>query len=243
MRSLAIILSWIILVWGCATTYELKGTPAENVAVEFQSGELIQKVFKTNLVAAKVFKSEVRSDRKGAFVIAVGNLTQTPLTISPNCVRLETEGTPVKIYNYSELKDEVEKKARQQAAALVLMGMGAAMQAAKPQYSWGTLTAWGPGGSVQGTYSGYTYDPARAAAAQAIIGASIANQINALEASKTSELQIVEAVVREHTLYPGQTYTGLVVFEPPTGKDRQNIILKVDLPPDIYEFRFLYAKK
>jgi hypothetical protein len=244
MRALIVVLVFGCLFIGCSKTYELKGGPSENVSTEYKSGELIQKSFKTgSSVAAKVYKSDVRTDKKGAFVVAIVNTTQAPILITPNCISVECDGQPVKIYNYAELKDEVDKRARQQSLAVALMGMGASMQAAQPKYSYGTATAWGPGGFAQGTYSGYTYDPSQVAATQALIGANMANQINAIESSRASDSQIVEAVVREHTLNPQQMYAGLVVFEPPKGKDQQNIRLRVNLPPDTHEFSFSYAKK
>jgi hypothetical protein len=184
MRALIVVLVFGCLFIGCSKTYELKGLPSENVSTEYKSGELIQKSFKTYAVAAKVYKSDVRTDRKGAFVVAMVNTTQTPILITPNFISVECDGQPVKIYSYAELKNEVDKRARQQSMAMALMGMGAAMQAAQPKYSYGTATAWGPGGFAQGTYSGYTYDPSRVAATQAVIGASMANQINAIEASR-----------------------------------------------------------
>ena len=244
MGPLALILACFCLVCGCASTYELKALPSENLSTEYNSGKLIQKSFKTNSsVAAKVFKSNVRTDKKGAFVISVVNLSQAPILITPGCISIECDGQPVRIYSYAELKDEIDKRARQQALAAALMGLATAMQAALPQYTYGTVNAWGTGGFAQGTYSGYTYDPGSVAATQALIGASMANEVNAIEASRSSDSKIIDAILQEHTLYTQQMYAGLVIFEPPKDKDQQNIRLKVNLPPDIHEFNFSYTKK
>jgi len=237
MVFLAVVLA-LVCFSGCATTYELRALPSDKVSMEYKSGELIQKSFKTNAVAVKVFKSKVSTAKKGGFVVAIANLSQSPILFSPKCISIEADGRQVKIYSYEELKKEIEQRARQLALATVLLGMGAAMQVNRPQY--GTITAWGPGGFSSGTYS--IYDPASVAATQAMIGANMVSQINAIENMRNSDLQIVETVLREHTLYPQETYAGLVVFEPPKEKNKQTITLKITLGSDVHEFKFLYSK-
>jgi hypothetical protein len=244
MVQIAIIIALVCLMCGCASTYEIKALPSDNISTEYKSGELVQNSFKTNTsVAAKVFKSKVSTQGEGAFVIAIVNLSQAPILITPGCISVESDGQPVKVYSYAELKDLVERRAKQQALAAVLMGLSLSMQAAQPQYTYGTVNVFGTGGFAQGIYSGYTYNPSQVSTNQALIRAIMANQISAIESSKSSDLLLIEEVIREHTLNPQQMYGGLVVFEPPKGKDQQIITLKVNLPPDIHEFSFSYVKQ
>lgn len=151
------------------------------------------------------------------------------------------------VFSYQDLMQAERDRQSAAAFAAALGGIGRSMQASQAGYSYnsGTYGGYGSGyGSSYGSYSGYSYDPAKAQAAQnaarSETDADFA-RIKAEGAQNTAELN--RTILKMQTVTPGQWYGGSIIVQMPKPQDKAvpvNVV--VNLGGERHEFKYLYEK-
>ncbi|MEW6237907.1 MAG: hypothetical protein AB1656_21170 [Candidatus Omnitrophota bacterium] len=252
MKLFGILFSFIIMLQGCATTLALHPQPSNDQKIIYLKGvsSLVSK--KNNTVIVSTSESTHMSNIRPKFIIGVCNDTKEPFNFSiEDNITATVNGEAWKVYTYEELVEEVR---RAQSAALIgaaLFGMGRSMQASQAgyQYQSGSFnTSYyntsGYSGYGYGSYSGYTYNPAAAAQAQAEANAITRDEINYITESTNQTLNYMgQNILQKNTVFPGMLYGGYVLIcFTKIPKDINDIHICVTLLSEEHEFIYSESK-
>lgn len=152
---------------------------------------------------------------------------------------------PLKVYSYEELKAEEESRATAEAIAIALGGFGRSMQAANAGYQngYGSFNSYNAyGGPSYGTYSYSSYNPALAQAAQNAAQAQTELELSNASAQSRANMEYLNgAILKDHTLLPGETHGGIVEVQLPSfagAKTSIPLLMTVEANGEEHNFLF-----
>lgn len=231
---------------GCSTTAQLTPQPGNQQLLRYDDGKPVLVSFAKSQVAIIQEAQTFESNGRANVVVAVANGTMTPFNFSPSDITFEFNGEMQHVYTYDELLSEQKSREAWSAVALALAGVSNAMAASNQGYSYtsGNVTARGPGGTAYGTFSGYTYDPSKAAAARARASAQTQADFDALARSSSETRAMLKSeILKLNTVSPQSLVGGKVVFDiPPPNDSPTPALLRVRTGDEVHEFRFMYSK-
>ena len=143
----------------------------------------------------------------------------------------------MKVFSHEELIKEEKNRQRWLLVAAAISGAAESYSASQSGYSnhsgsySTTINSGNQTYNTSGTYQGRTYDPNQARIASEIAAQKNANRVNAIRydsALKTSRLD--NSVARRNTIFPGQSYTGIVVFDAPRIQSGETRSYTVNIP-------------
>jgi len=184
---------------------------------------------KGSIVMIRPASRQFQSGGRPVFVVGVYNAGTTPIDFSVRNVAVTQSvnetAIPLKVFSYEELV--TEERTRQVVSAMlvgVAAGANAAAASSAGYYnSSGTVqtTTYGRHGTYTstGTYHSSGYSPALAAAAQARAAAQNEAMISATVEQGRQNLAVLErAVIKDHTVLPGEWYGGQLHVSPPASE-------------------------
>ncbi|MBI4799771.1 MAG: hypothetical protein HY794_13795 [Desulfarculus sp.] len=206
---------------------------------------------KRSIVAVRPSANTYTSRQRPTFIVSVFNRADKPIVFSTEDISASVAGSPLKVFTYDELVAEIEKQRKMAAIAAALAGASQAMNAAQAgtQYHYGSYNTSYYGGSGNyvsgyGTYSGYTYNPAAAAQAQAAANAQMTENLSNINASANVALSdLGRTILKKESVLPHAWYGGLVEVQQTPVPDSSNIIyLKVIFDDEEHNFEFTQTK-
>ncbi len=228
----------------CGTTVQLAPQADATEHVFYADGHPVMISSKVNSVSVGLNSEVFRYNDRVTFFVGVRNMTATPIDFSPSNVTFRVGAEQSKVYSYDELVAEENRREGWQAFALGLAAAGRAMSAASAGYSttYGTASVYSPSGSAYGTYSGTTYDPAKAAIAQQAANAETREEFSqAANEQAAARVFLQQTILKRNTVLPGQTVSGGVVADLPSPDDHpEDALVTVHLNGESYFFRFNY---
>ena len=250
-----------VLLAGCSTYGTLTPISGANQRVVVEDGHDVLYSKKENLVAVAVPGTFESNARMKAYV-QVGNGTQTEFLFSPEQIQVISNcGTSFEkathVYTYEELIAEERSKQMWMAIAAAFSAAGNSMAAANSGYSYqsGTYSGnyygnvYGTGmtnysGNFVGSYSGYTYDPAKAQMAQDI--AEMKNQQlmqSIMQNSQSAMYELSRTILKENTVLPGNICGGLIEMDTPSVSDDSTYMqITVTTGGEEHVFKYLIDK-
>ena len=142
---------------------------------------------------------------------------------------------------------EIKRAQMWAAIGAGLQAAGESMQASQSAYStsttMGTVNSYGTYGSAYGTYSGTTttYDPAKAAAAQAQVNENNRRRINDIANATNSATAEAELLLRRTTLGPDHFHTATILIDAPKVTPAA-IQIAINVAGEVHVFDFSYEK-
>ncbi len=216
---------------GCAAPQKVVLTAAPDQQAIVRNGVPVLASNKKHLVMLRPNSRLMGGNARPAFTLIVRNQGRAPETLQEASIRawqvIGGKHVVVRVYRYDDLMEEEQTRQKIAAFGVALSGFGRAMSAASAGNvtTTGTVTAQGPYGTTYGTYSGSTYDPARAQAAQSIASAETRADFERLQAQGEANLQALDTtILKDNTVMPGEWYGGTIILAAPAksehgGKD------------------------
>jgi hypothetical protein len=208
--------------------------PGDHQRVEYIDG---QKVLFADGVSASVAVTYLPGDSKRGWVaVTVRNVSPEAFVVEERSLSASSGEKPLTVFTHDQLMKEQKRREAWNAVAAGLAAAGNSMNAANAgnSYSYGTYrgqtnaSAYGSGGyaygtaNTTGTYSGYTYDPSKAAAAQASANAQNQQMIDRMQAQHQQQrAAISERTLRANTVSPGEYISGQILIQLPK-RSRKN---------------------
>lgn len=230
-RALGALLVATILAACQTTTPEISFVAYKGQSLYYRDGHQVvtsgeNGEVKALLVTPGVGRIEVLIQANNHFDVAQN---MSPRMLVAGYVVPGQQGTvPLKVYSHQELRAELEKRQKWATFGAAMGAMGNSMNAANA----GTSTTYGTiSGDVNGTYTGTTYDSAAASAAQSRANAENAQNIAALRSQQSSEMNQLETqYMQDHTIFPGESYAGIVVLDAPPIKKGEGTTMLIAVP-------------
>ncbi|WP_157132769.1 hypothetical protein [Marinobacter algicola] len=178
-------------------------------------------------------------------VLYLENRSDEPLTVSINDITLQQDERQILLRSYAELEQQYIKQAQSRRTAIALGALAQSLSASQPTTtsSYGSGTAYGPGGTVNyyGSSTTYSRDPAASAAAQAQIQSSAQSGIANIRSDLQQNLNSLEGYLQTTTVFPGQTFMGRFQSAMTTFDQRPESFytFTVELGEESYEFTFV----
>ena len=226
-----------VFLSGCSTYGHLTPIAGENQRIIIEDGHEVLYSRKDNLVAVALPYTFEANSRMRAYV-QVGNGTEFDFLFSPEKIYATyNSGTEFEkdahVYTYEELVAEEQSRQMWMAIAAAISAAGNSMAAANSGYSYqsgmysgnyyGNIYGSGMNsysGNFVGSYSGYTYDPAKAQMAQDI--ADIKNQQlmqSVMQNSQSAMYELSNTILKENTVLPGSICGGQIEMDSPSVSD------------------------
>jgi hypothetical protein len=246
MLRLLVLASIAFVATGCTTYSSL--SPAGGGDVEYQSGMPVV-VSRKDASVVQVMPAQqfFEGNSRIRVWVNVANRSGEPVDFDVGNVTANDAKRSVGVYTYEQIAREIKRQAMWAAIAQGMQAAGQSMQAANAghstSYSSGTVQARNSyGTTAYGTYQGSTttYNYAAAQAAQAQVDANNRTRMAEIAATQESQLASAERIVRRTTVRGGESYTGLLVLDAPTGEPRA-LSLRIGVGSDVHEIRFNYV--
>jgi hypothetical protein len=191
-----------------------------------------------SLVIARPATRQFQAGRRIAYVVGIYNLTRGNLLFSVSNVRVGqlrngqiAQG--LRVYTYEELAGEERNR---QVARALFAGLAAganSYSASRAGYYNSNATVYGPAGVSNVSITGY--DPAAAVIAQSNAAAQNDAMIaSTIERGRQNLDALEKSVIKDNTIFPGEWYGGVLVFDPPQG-EQKNYRIIIPLGPDIHQ--------
>lgn len=230
----------------CASSMSLEPWPPFSQEIVFQRGSATVVSSGATTVHVGPAASILDSSSRMRFHVAIHNTTEATLDFSTANIRaVQADGsTPLQVISAEQLQAEIDDGIRSQKIAAALGMMGNALNAANAGYqsTYGTVSAYGPGGYTQGTYTATSYNAGAAVAAQAQANAMNQNLIQNVRNAEADAAQFMSTVLQRHTLAPGTWYGGIVEIVPPTDKKLgQDFQIVITAAGEEHQARFRYG--
>lgn len=155
----------------------------------------------------------------------------------------------LKVYTFDELVEEENERAAMEAVSIALSQMGDALAATNAGYQTGHGTFSTVGSPSGPTFRVYGHSEYNFAAAQAARNAAEAkNTARANQAMDMHEANMVglkATILKEHTLLPGETYSGIVKIDLPsfaTTDAPVPIVIDIEAGNETHRFVYKLAK-
>ncbi len=213
----------VVLVSGCVTPLaRMDPLPAATQEVEYRNGtptvvsrgplEDVAIAPSANGTGRYEFTTHV------ALLVGIRNRSDRRIEVSESSVSVTVSGFPARVLKATEIEDSIRSSAASAQAANAIAGTlnaMAATQAGRTTYT----------GTVAGAPVYVTANDA-GAGADAVRGAAEDTRARALaiQAAEQQQLATVAGVFQRNTVRPGESYQGLVVFEP--GRDSACVEMK-----------------
>lgn len=258
MRILAIIFLCLSL-FGCASQVRVDPLLSTDQERIFRDGvpAVISKKGLVVLVAPAAVIRESKDQPK--FVVSVANTTQASFDLDTTNFIALLDGKPLKVFTHAEIERDIKSKQAWSAVAVAMSGAmqaASAQQAASNSYTSGTYRSNTQGNfnsygrsniygsynaSTNGTYSGWTYNPAAGQAAANAVNAQTNSQLNMLQQQGQAALnEAARNMLKITTVAPGTSYGGQIVlasFEVP--ESGVNLELTVVVAGEEHKFQFI----
>ena len=249
----------LFLIQGCATTLQLQPVSSNDQKTYYEEGQEVVISPEKYIVAVKPATISYTSEQRPTFVVSVFNPTSDPIVFSTENIKASLGDQVLKVFTYEELVTEVKKHRTLAAFAVALSGAVQSYNASRAgyQYQSGTVNTnyygnyYGSSGYGNysgygtGTYSGYTYDPAAAAQAQAAVNDQTAQQMKAVTSAANNSLTDLEnTILKKNTVFPQTWQGGYVELEKCYhGKsERTPISLDINIEGENHHFEFKQAR-
>jgi hypothetical protein len=203
---------------GCASTetVQFQAKPTQQAMVRDGQAAIVSRL-KSSIVMVRPASRQFRSGARPVFVVAINNLTNTPLDFRVANVEVTQfvngQSAALKVVTYEELVSE--ERTRQVFAAIGtgLAAAGNAYNASQAGYYNAHSTVYTPRGTYQVNTNGYS--PTAAAVAQANANAQNEAMISAtIERGQANLVNLERAVIKDNTLMPGEWYGGQLHIQP-----------------------------
>jgi hypothetical protein len=199
-----------------------------------------------SLVLVRPARRQFESNQRPIFVLAMYNLTGTPLQFAATSVsvaQIEQGGQirPLRVYTYDELVAEEQRRQTVRAIGAGLAMAGNSMSAASAGYYNGTATVYGPYGASTVNVRGY--DPTAAAIAQSTAAAQNEAMIaNTVAIGQRNMDALERSVIKDDTLLPGEWYGGQIQFDPPNGSSAKSYVITLRVGADTHQVAVLQSR-
>jgi hypothetical protein len=206
---------------------------------------------KLSVVVVRPSTKTYTSEQRPTFVVSVFNGTDKPIVFSTENISASVDGSPLKVFSYDELVEELENTRKRILIAAALAGVAESISAAQAgnQYTYGNFTTryygnHGYYGSGYGTYSGYTYNPAAAAQAQAAANAQMnQNFANITSSFNAALFHLSSTILKKETVFPNQWHGGYITLQQgPIPESSNTLSLKVIFGEEEHNFEFVQTK-
>jgi hypothetical protein len=193
----------------------------------------------TSLVMVRPASRQFKAGKRPTYVVAMNNMGGAPLQFSMANLWVGQlvngkVARGLRVYKYEDL---VQEERNRQVAAAVATGLAAganAYSAANAGYYNANATVYGPRGSSNVSIAGY--DPTARAIAQSQAAAQNDAMIASTIETGRRNLDVLEkAVIKDNTLFPGEWYGGAVQFDPPEDAAGKNIVIRIQVGPDLHQ--------
>lgn len=252
MKSLYFILvTNTVLLNGCASIVRVDPMATAEQTTVFKNGTEAIVSKKRYVVAIRSSVNMYTSDNFPAFVVSFHNISDKPVTFSTENISAFIAGTGLRVFSYEELVAEVESKRKWAVFSAALSGAAQSMSAAQEgnQFTQGTYNtsyygSRGYAGSGYGTYSGYTYNPAAAARAQATVNAETRSNLENINASANSTISdLSRMILRKETVLPNEWHGGYIRIEQgPTPELSNTLSFRVLIDDEEHKLDFIQTK-
>jgi len=224
-------------------------------------GQIVSIQDKTNTVSVYLKYGLITEGVAGDFYIALVNHTSESITFNPYDISISVSNdigmTQVFPYTRREFLQKIKTKYDNQAALAILLG---ALSAASAQYTAsttyysGTVSAYVPsntyggfyypGGTVHGSYSGYSYNPAAGWAAAEIQNLKTNNAVANIRQQRDNEMSLYDnALLSQRPIEPNATYAGLVVSKENLNiKNPKELTINIKFGGEDYTFKYKISK-
>lgn len=243
----------------CATPMQLSPKVHTDVTVEYQHGTSIAVSEKENSrIAVMIGNAQLNAEDRPQIVVVVENTGETPFNISTENIKSSRFGNMgVHVYSHAELVAEEKRKQGWKKFAAAMAVAGNAAQASQAGYShtqgnFRADTYGGYGGRTRtyGTYSGTTYDSAKAYHAQQAARQENSRLISTLRSTNLARLQNLRQLnFQLTTVQPGEIYMGRVFLAKlgtklhgPENVSKETVWLIVKAGDDLHYLPFSYSK-
>jgi hypothetical protein len=199
-----------------------------------------------SLVLLRPAARQFKSNRRPVYVLALYNLSHAPLQFmvaNVHVAQAQPDGQLIglKVYTYDELVSEERTRQAIQAVAVGLAAAGNSMSAASAGNYNGTAIVNGPRGTAVVNVHGY--DPSAAAIAQNNAAAQNEAMIDAaVETGQRNLATLERSVIKDDTLLPGEWYGGQLQFDPPSGSDRKDYVITVQIGNDTHQINVVQTR-
>jgi hypothetical protein len=182
-----------------------------------------------SLVIARPATRQFQAGRRLGYVVGIYNLTRGNLQFSVASVRVGQLSNGqiaagLKVYSYEELAGEERNR---QVARALFAGLAAganSYSASRAGCYNANATVYGPAGTSNVSISGY--DPTAAAIAQSNAAAQNEAMIaSTIERGRQNLDALEKSVIKDNTIFPGEWYGGVLVFDPPQGEQKNYRII------------------
>lgn len=234
-----------VVLGGCSASHKLELLASEGQQSVVRHGTASLVSAKRHVVMLQALEPNVKSGERPSFVVALHNMGSGPVTFRASEIRARAitarGSTSLDVYSYDELLAEEKRRQALQAFGVALGGIGRSMQAtnAGTSTTYGTFNAYGPYGQAHGSYRSTTYDSYRSFTAQQLAQAQTSAEFASIRAEGEQNLRrLRSSIIKDHTLYPGEWYGGLVVLEAPTvaREGAARYVIEVQVDGDLHEF-------
>lgn len=252
MRVLLVILSINLLLSGCATTTyhtDFKPVKGSDHQIYYGQGWVVLHEQGVQYQVELAVRENKKPWDEITALVSVFNRSEQPVNVDLNNISFAQDGQPVALWSYDELEQKHRASAQSRRTAIALSALAQNLSASQPTttstYSSGS--AYGTNGSS--TYSGSsystTYNPAASAVAQAQIQANAKAGLSNVSADLAYQLSTLEGYIQKTTVIPGNSFLARfrshrTRFE---RKPQSSYLFTVDLPGEMFEFRFVEETK
>ncbi|TQV88282.1 hypothetical protein [Aliikangiella coralliicola] len=248
MKKSIILALLLLFQLGCSSTLLLSPQPYEGQEQIYKEG--IQTILsaKNSLVAVRPAFNQYQSNQRPRFVVSVLNGTDTPYDFSVENVRVTVDGFEHKVFTYEELVAEIKSNQMWAAIGAALNSMSRSMQAqqAGTTYHTGAVNStvnnsYGQNlGTINSSYSGYSYNYAAVQQAQAANNAQTQTEMANIRNNAEMALNnLSSTILKRNTVLPQQTQGGYIVIDELDNlKVPHEILIKIILNDEEHIFRF-----
>lgn len=254
MKLLALFFPGIVLLLAsCSTTYEVNPSSSSTATGSYTRGIATVESSQVNRVSASPDNTLVKDGARQDFRFTIYNGSNKPFNFSTRNIQAsfrDSSGSSrnLKVFSHSKLMQEVEIENSLESIATSLESTANTLNAANAGsltssgYSSGSSYSARSGGYVSssGYSSSSTYDPYRAAQARKIAEAE--NQARAQQVEYESQARIDEinqTILGQHTLQPGESYSGLVRVDMPYMNKDGAIVFDVYAGRERHQLEFI----
>lgn len=237
----------LILLAGCTSTaphYRFSPVPAAGQFVTFSDG--IPFVFsqQVNVVSVSLPPDGTSLDSEFTPIgISLANFDDRAHVVDANNVQISSDNPKLRIVPPTEIKDRINSRAAWARFANAFAAAANMAAASMPKTTTYSGSAFGTGGYVAYSGSVTTYDPASTAAANAAISRQQLEGDREIENTRRTLVDEYSNGIRRHTLYPNDTYLGVVYVESKVLRRASRVHLTIEFAKETHVFEVDFSRE
>ncbi|MEP2943135.1 MAG: hypothetical protein ABJO72_05000 [Hyphomicrobiales bacterium] len=237
-KTLVLLFSICCLV-GCQTTtvINLREQPGQQIYYK-QGNAILDSKQQDSQVQVLSLEPQVQNGSRITLALNLINNGNSNLEFKPEGISVVNQSSEqMKVFSHEELVKEEKTRQNWSLLAAAVSGAADAYSASQSGYSThtgsiqSTTNSNGRIYNTNGTYRGTTYDPNQARIASELASQKSEKQIAGIVNQGASKISTLDSTIaRRNTIFPGKSYTGVIVFDAPRIQADEQRLYKVHIP-------------